>query len=236
MTRTPPRRASTPIFTIRYRTPFRRPAKRLCPPLPFERAAASRCDRAAAGRQSRCAGHTNSTWRSIRPRICSTATALRPPVRRLQRQPDRLVFYGGTFDIQSPNAANIGSVVLVRPGAPTHAFDMEQRLIELTFTTGAGVLTATAPPDGNIAPPGYYMLFLLNSSGVPSVATSFADDRARQSGPDRVDRLSGGNVRSILATRSRSPAAAPILRTIARTHGRSRAAHQRRAPPRLRAT
>ena len=28
----------------------------------------------------------------------------------------------------------------------------------------------TAPPNGNIAPPGYYMLFLVNSSGVPSVA------------------------------------------------------------------
>jgi len=79
--------------------------------------------------------------------------------------------YAATFDIQSPNAASIGSVVLVRPGAPTHAFDMEQRLIELPFTTGAGVLTATAPPDGKIAPPGYYMLFVLNSAGVPSIAT-----------------------------------------------------------------
>ncbi|MGH3515413.1 MAG: IPT/TIG domain-containing protein, partial [Pseudonocardiaceae bacterium] len=40
----------------------------------------------------------------------------------------------------------------------------------LTFTRGSGTLTVTAPPNGNIAPPGYYMLFLLNSSGVPSVA------------------------------------------------------------------
>ena len=79
--------------------------------------------------------------------------------------------YGNTFQIQTPNAADITQVVLVRPGAPTHAFDMEQRLVELTFTAGAGVLTATAPPNGNIAPPGYYMVFLLNSSGVPSVAT-----------------------------------------------------------------
>jgi hypothetical protein len=79
--------------------------------------------------------------------------------------------YGNTFQIQTPNAADIAQVVLVRPGAPTHAFDMEQRLVELTFTAGAGVLTATAPPNGNIAPPGYYMVFLLNSSGVPSMAT-----------------------------------------------------------------
>ena len=78
--------------------------------------------------------------------------------------------YNGTFQIETPDAASITSVVLVRPGAPTHAFDMEQRLIELTFTAGAGVLTATAPPNGNIAPPGYYMLFILNAAGVPSKA------------------------------------------------------------------
>jgi hypothetical protein len=47
---------------------------------------------------------------------------------------------------------------------------MEQRLVAMNFTAGSGVLNVTAPPNGNIAPPGYYMLFILNSSGVPSVA------------------------------------------------------------------
>jgi hypothetical protein len=48
---------------------------------------------------------------------------------------------------------------------------MEQRLVELSFNVSApGTLTATAPPNGFIAPPGYYMLFILNSAGVPSVA------------------------------------------------------------------
>ena len=42
--------------------------------------------------------------------------------------------------------------------------------MELAFTEQSGSLTITAPPNGNIAPPGYYMLFLLNNSGVPSVA------------------------------------------------------------------
>ena len=72
--------------------------------------------------------------------------------------------------MQTPDAANIASVVLVRPGAPTHAFDMDQRLVGLSFTVGSGVLNVTAPPNGNIAPPGYYMLFMLNAAGVPSVA------------------------------------------------------------------
>ncbi|MGH9502233.1 MAG: galactose oxidase-like domain-containing protein, partial [Terriglobales bacterium] len=80
------------------------------------------------------------------------------------------IAWGGGFTVSTPDAANISSVVLVRPGAPTHAFDTEQRLVGLTFTRGSGTLTVTAPPNGNIAPPGYYMLFLLNSSGVPSVA------------------------------------------------------------------
>ncbi len=79
--------------------------------------------------------------------------------------------YGAPFQIQTPNAADISSVVLIRPGAPTHAFDMEQRLLELPYSLVGGALTATAPPNGNTAPPGYYMLFILNSAGVPSVAT-----------------------------------------------------------------
>jgi hypothetical protein len=79
--------------------------------------------------------------------------------------------YGGAFQVQTPNAANISSAVLVRPGAPTHAFDMEQRLVGLSYTVGAGVLNVTAPPNGNVAPPGYYMLFLIDAAGVPSVAT-----------------------------------------------------------------
>ena len=80
------------------------------------------------------------------------------------------VSWGSAFTVQTPDAANISSVVLVRNGAVTHAFNMDQRLVGMSFTAGSGVLTVTAPPTGNIAPPGYYMLFLLNSSGVPSVA------------------------------------------------------------------
>jgi hypothetical protein len=80
------------------------------------------------------------------------------------------ISWNGAFTVSTPDAGNISSVVLVRPGTPTHAFDMDQRLVGLSYTLGSGTLTVTAPPNGNIAPPGYYMLFLVNSSGVPSVA------------------------------------------------------------------
>jgi galactose oxidase-like protein/PKD domain-containing protein len=79
--------------------------------------------------------------------------------------------YGAAFQVQTPDAASVSSVVLVRPGTPTHSFDMDQRLVALSFTAGSGVLNATMPPNSNIAAPGYYMLFVLNAAGVPSTAT-----------------------------------------------------------------
>src|ERR1700683_3092571 len=81
-----------------------------------------------------------------------------------------VVGYGASFQVQTPNAANISSVVLMKLGSTTHGFNMDQRMVGLNFTIGSGMLTVTGPPNGNIAPPGYYMLFLLNSSGVPSIA------------------------------------------------------------------
>ena len=80
------------------------------------------------------------------------------------------ITWGGAFTVSTANAASISQVVLVRPGSSTHAFDMDQRLVGMSFTTGSGSLTVTAPPNSKIAPPGYYMLFLINSNGVPSVA------------------------------------------------------------------
>lgn len=94
--------------------------------------------------------------------------ALRPTISAVT--PGALT-YGNAFQIQTPEAADISSVVLVRPGAQTHAFDMDQRLVGLSYTNDAGVLNVIAPSNGNIAPPGYYMLFILNSAGVPSVAS-----------------------------------------------------------------
>ena len=81
------------------------------------------------------------------------------------------VRYGSTFQVTTPDAAAISSIALIRPGSPTHAFDQEQRFVGLSFTAGSGVLNVTAPSNGNLAPPGYYMLFILNTAGVPSIAT-----------------------------------------------------------------
>ena len=102
---------------------------------------------------------TNGSRNTI-PATRPTITSVNPGV----------IGYGSSFQVTTPDAANIASVVLVRPGSPTHAFDTDQRLVGLSFTQGSGVLTVTGPPNGNIAPAGYYLLFLLNTAGVPSVA------------------------------------------------------------------
>ena len=67
-------------------------------------------------------------------------------------------------------AATITKAVLIRTGAATHFFDQNTRYVPLSFQTISGGLSLTAPADGNAAPPGYYMLFLVNSAGVPSIA------------------------------------------------------------------
>jgi hypothetical protein len=53
----------------------------------------------------------------------------------------------------------------------THGFNSNQRYIPLAFTQTAGGLNVTAPVDGNLAPPGFYMMFLVNGNGVPSMAS-----------------------------------------------------------------
>ena len=79
--------------------------------------------------------------------------------------------YGSTFFVGTPDGASISSVSLVAPSGVTHSTNMNQRFIPLTFSQGTGGLAVTAPANSNIAPPGYYMLFIVNSNGVPSVAS-----------------------------------------------------------------
>jgi Galactose oxidase-like, Early set domain len=80
---------------------------------------------------------------------------------------------GSSFTITTPDAANITQVTMIRLGSVTHAFNQSQRFNRLSFSIQTGSLTATVPASANLAPPGYYMLFILNGSGVPSVAKIF---------------------------------------------------------------
>ncbi len=77
---------------------------------------------------------------------------------------------GKTFQLQVDNGAAVNRVVLVKTGSVTHSWNMEQRFVELTFGRNGNTLTAQAPTRAGDAPPGFYMVFVLNGSGVPSVA------------------------------------------------------------------
>jgi hypothetical protein len=82
-----------------------------------------------------------------------------------------LVQYASSFQVTTPDASRIASVSLIRTPSVTHDFDQGQRFTFLNFTQGSGVLNVQAPANGNLAPPGYYMLFIVDTSGVPSVAS-----------------------------------------------------------------
>jgi hypothetical protein len=94
-------------------------------------------------------------FKGSRPEIASAPSAVRA---------------GTTFEVGTPGG-DVGRAVLMAPGAITHSTDMNQRHVELRILgRHAGGLTVAAPPDLRVAPPGPYMLFLLDDRGVPSVA------------------------------------------------------------------
>nr|MBA3873223.1 DUF1929 domain-containing protein [Anaerolineae bacterium] len=94
-------------------------------------------------------------FKGARPTITSAPTA---------------AIYGQSITVQTPDAANISSVALVHLSSVTHAFNTDQRFIPASFTKNTGSLTVQIPANANVTTPGYYMLFILNSSGVPSVS------------------------------------------------------------------
>ena len=80
------------------------------------------------------------------------------------------VNYGGALFVETPDGASITKVSFIRLGSATHAFDAGQRFVPLTFGQGTGGLNVTLPAGATIAPPGPYMLFVVNGNGVPSVS------------------------------------------------------------------
>lgn len=100
--------------------------------------------------------------------------ATRPVIIKVGPAKSELV-YGKMAEVDTLDAYQIQSVSLIRLGTTTHGFDMDQRYMELSFRPRGlpghlrKYLEIDAPANGNQAPPGYYMLFILKN-GVPSVA------------------------------------------------------------------
>jgi hypothetical protein len=120
------------------------------------------------------------------------------------------VAWGEAFALDTPDAADIESVMLVRPPSQQHAMDSNSRSVELAFRqTGPGRLEVVAPPGGTVAPPGAYYLFVnrRNPGGLtPSVArVVLVGDRsdgteAFQPFPDDFAGVTGGSATPLSAS------------------------------------
>jgi len=94
------------------------------------------------------------------------ALAARPEI---TYAPDKAT-WAESVNIRTDNNQDISRVTLVKTGSITHGFNMDQRFLDLTFSQGTDALNVSMPASGNIAPPGYYLLFVHDANGTPSMA------------------------------------------------------------------
>src|SRR5207248_11595757 len=80
------------------------------------------------------------------------------------------ITYGQSFFVGTPDATSISQITFIALRSVTHGFNMGQHMSRPLFSQATGGLNVTAPSTPNSTPPGYYMLFILNSNGVPSIA------------------------------------------------------------------
>ena len=87
-----------------------------------------------------------------------------------------LAYPNETIYVESTHAKEIERVVLLRCGSCTHAFNPDQRLLELEFKHPTGdALLVKLPPDNFILPPGPYFIYTIRRKsgtlGLPSYGT-----------------------------------------------------------------
>ncbi len=93
------------------------------------------------------------------------ALATRPTIDNAPSEAD----YNSNINVSG--STTISEFTLIRSSAVTHSTNNEQRRVPVTHTGGSGNYSV-AIPDRNLLPPGYYMLFALDTNGVPSIARS----------------------------------------------------------------
>jgi len=97
----------------------------------------------------------------------NTNAAVRPTISSAPRQID----FGVDYNVVVNDAANIGSVCMIRPGSMSHALSTDRRYIKVPFSSiGGNMLRVTAPVLRGTAIGGYWYLFVVDKNGVPSVA------------------------------------------------------------------
>jgi len=80
--------------------------------------------------------------------------------------------YGNSITLSTPDPASITMASLVKLPCATHHYDTDARLVWLQVTgRSSNTVTVASPLNANLAPPGYYMIHLLNGSNIPSTAS-----------------------------------------------------------------
>ncbi|MEY2226312.1 galactose oxidase-like domain-containing protein [Streptomyces sp. BF23-19] len=89
----------------------------------------------------------------------------------LDRAPGGDLAHDTAFQVTSSTAKDVTRAVLLAPTTVTHSVNTSQRHLDLRITGVHGsTIGLRTPPSAADAPPGYYMLFLLDAKGVPSTA------------------------------------------------------------------
>jgi hypothetical protein len=115
-------------------------------------------------------GSQSAVVREMRMEVYSPPYLFRGPRPKISSAP-ATVGYGDDFLIESPDSCRIDRVVFIRATSVTHHTNTDQRYLSLKWArAGHCGLRITAPPNAQLAPPGYYLLFILDDCGVPSVA------------------------------------------------------------------
>jgi hypothetical protein len=84
----------------------------------------------------------------------------------------RIIQYGQNFSLSFTSTTATNRIALIRNSCVTHSVNFEQRYVRLAdLTNGSGTFTVSGPATANLAPPGYYMLYVINQNGIPSVST-----------------------------------------------------------------
>ena len=106
------------------------------------------------------------------------------------------IAYNGEFSLQTQDATQIKSVSLIRLSSATHAANFSQRFVPLSFEVVGGELRVESPVDTNLAPSGFYMLFIVNNNGTPSLAkmVKVGGDTVPIANPDSANVTSSATV------------------------------------------
>ena len=116
------------------------------------------------------AGQTNGVMQTT-AEIYFSSYLFAGPRPTLRNAPTNVGF-GASFHADTNRAADVADVVLIRPGTVTHGVNFDQRSVSLPFSVeDGGTLLVDAPTSSIQAPPGWYMMFLVDNTGVPSIAS-----------------------------------------------------------------